>query len=223
MAHFDAMKSVQLTIDCTVSELKKCIRDRYKIGNAPVELLIIYSHSVLLDDQSTLKSYGINDNSTLFIALCEDVFRFNAFILDPYNNENESKSNILDIIFDGAEAAKTEYQQFTENQSKIKDILSSFSFKCTKMTDLDIFTYETSTDCIKMPCGHGIPAQSLYFYAQSEYESNHEVYIKCPHLLPPDKIQRCDQTWYYDNSTNFSRIGRIYIKTDNGIRIVIVI
>jgi len=191
--------STNLTIDNTVSDLKKCICNKYKIDNDKVELLIIYSHSVLFNNETTLKSYGINENSSLFIAICENYDRFNSFVAKKYIDDNESKLNFIDELFGFDEIVKQEskYHKFTQKQSEINAILSKSQFKCTKMSDLDIFTYEISTDCIKMPCGHGIPAQSLYFYTKSEFESNNKLFIECPHFLANDKSQKCGATWYW--------------------------
>ncbi len=76
--------ATNLTPYNTVKDLTKFIRDTYKI-NPNIGILMVYSHSVLLNEHTSLKSYGICNNSCIFIAICEDLFKFNSFMLGVGN------------------------------------------------------------------------------------------------------------------------------------------
>ena len=156
-----------LTINNTVYELKKFIKKKYKINDWN-EIIIIYSHCILLFDQNKLKWYGIKNNSSIFIAICEN---------KPLLINND----------------------YWQSQMEMSHILSKqlLTFKCIKMSDLDIFTYEITTNCIKMPCGHGIPPKSLYFYAESQYKTNKKIFVQCPHFHVNDDKKQCNQIWYF--------------------------
>jgi len=190
-----------LTANSRVSDLRKFIKTQYKI-KPTAELLIVYAHYVLSNARETLKSYGICNNACLFVLICEDAPKFNSFCSE--------------IEHLGLTAGELEYHSFERSQTSMLNLLNTTypTFECKTISDLDILSYEVCTKCIEMPCGHGMPPDTLYLYAQSELTSKATTFVKCPHLNKADnsnhdddghaidffeaeKDGKCDRMWHY--------------------------
>eukprot|EP01083_Nonionella_stella_P178312 629484_1 len=61
---------------------------------------------------------------------------------------------------------------------------------------MDVYTFEVDHNCIKMPCGHGMPKESLFAYAEAQFKSGKKV-LKCPHLEDKGKNTLCKATWHF--------------------------
>eukprot|EP01084_Bolivina_argentea_P023961 44746_1 len=170
-----------LTIQSKVCDLKSFLKQRYNLKNH-VELVLIYTNFVLLHEYNTLNSYGICNHASILVAFCEDAFRFNSFLLKPKTITSAEPFNST--------------TQTEQNQLKLLDEFKKlFGFTCEHIKDLDVLSHEIVSNCIKMPCGHGMPCDTLYGYAQSQLHSKKE-FVKCPHVNPTDD-STCNKVWYH--------------------------
>ena len=68
-------------------------------------------------------------------------------------------------------------------------------FVIQRMTDLDIYTYDIDKYTLKMQCGHGMPKDTLFDYAEAQFKDGKKT-LKCPHLKNKIGNKLCNKTWH---------------------------
>ena len=128
-----------------------------------------------------------------------------------HDNNNPNTDMSLFMRAQGQEQGKQNvlYLDNSESEAKQEFDLTRFElvrnashFQTQFVSGLDIFTYERSKKCVRMPCGHVMTKETLYEYSMSQLAANNgsAIVIKCPHLMTGNDN--------HNNHNNNNRRGR---------------
>jgi len=97
----------------TISTLKELIKKTYSISSYSNDILILYSHHIITDNESTLNSIGITNNSLLTLAICDT----DKIIAPPLEHQEEPEQKIEEI----APEQKIDDESESESESESSD------------------------------------------------------------------------------------------------------
>ena len=89
------------------------------------------------------------------------------------------------------------YDIRNDTSKPIRERLNKFTRKLSirRVTDLDIYTFDMDSNCLHMGCGHGMPKETLFAYAEAQFKEGQKS-LKCPHLKNPDESKKlCERPW----------------------------
>jgi len=95
-----------------------------------------------------------------------------------------ARGGLLSILDDEALSDRERVNLFT----KMLDI--------ERVTDRDIYSIEFDSNCFAMGCGHGMPKETLFAFAEVAMK-NGALSLECPHLRDPDGVgnELCKAPW----------------------------
>ena len=89
------------------------------------------------------------------------------------------------------------YGILNDKSKPIRERVNKFTRKLSirRVTDLDIYTFDMDSNCLHMGCGHGMPKETLFAYAEAQLKDGQKS-LKCPHLKNPDESNElCKRPW----------------------------
>ena len=89
------------------------------------------------------------------------------------------------------------YAILNDTSKPLRERVNNFTRKLSirRVTDLDIYTFDMDSNCLHMGCGHGMPKETLFAYAEAQFKEGQKS-LKCPHLKNPDQSNDlCKRPW----------------------------